>query len=105
MQKYCQIIISARDKKEANVISDVLIKNRLAAGTLITNGPSRYWWNGKIVEKIYYNVSVFSLLRLKKDIIREVKKVHSDKCPIIAIHNISGNTEFLKWIEQETIGN
>ena len=98
--EFCQIIISATTKKEADTISDHLIKQKLIAGSLILKGPSRYWWGGKIVEKTYYNISTFSLSKHKNKIIQEVKKVHSDKCPIIAFHYIDGNEEFLDWIRE-----
>jgi len=96
---FCQVLISATSKREADKISDTLVKKELLAGSLIIRGPSRYWWRGKIVEKIYYNIQGFSLMRNKPKIILEVKKIHSDKCPIIAFIKIDGNKEFLRWIE------
>ena len=48
---HCQVIISATNRDEANRISDHLTENKLVAGTMITSGPSRYWWQGKIVER------------------------------------------------------
>lgn len=100
MPDYCQVLISAVNPKEANAISDLLVKKRLVAGSLIIKGPSRYWWKGKIVEKEYYNVQAFSLLKKKKKIISEIKKIHSDKCPIIAFFQMDGNKEFLDWISE-----
>jgi len=96
---FCRILISATSKKEADKISDTLVKKRLIAGSLMIKGPSRYWWKGKIVERIYYNVQGFTLVKNKPKIISEVKKIHRDKCPIIAFIKIDGNREFLKWIE------
>ncbi|MFA6269324.1 MAG: divalent cation tolerance protein CutA, partial [archaeon] len=81
--QFCQILISAVNRKEANKIADSLVIKKMVAGTLITKGPSRYWWNNQIVEKEYYNISAFSLIKNKQKIIIEVKKLHSDKCPII----------------------
>lgn len=99
MQKiFCQVLISAPTRREANNISDNLVMKKLVAGSLITKGPSRYWWRGKIVEKVYHNVWAFSLVKNKSKIIYAVKKIHSDKCPIIAFFEIDGNEEFLKWI-------
>lgn len=98
-EKFCQILISATTKKEANKISDILVKKKLIAGSLIIKGPSRYWWAGKIVEKVYYNVQVFSLFKNKSAIISEVKKLHNDECPIIAFFAMDGNKEFLEWIK------
>jgi uncharacterized protein involved in tolerance to divalent cations len=99
MQKYCRVLISATSKREADKISDTLIKKKLAAGTLILKGFSRYWWSEKVVEKIYFNISAFSLFKYKKEIISVVKKNHKDKCPIIAFFQMDGNDEFLMWIE------
>lgn len=97
---FCQIWISANTKEEANKISDLLVKQKLIAGSLIIKGDSRYHWEGKIVEKEYYNISCFSLTKNKDKIIEEVKKIHSDKCPIISISKIDGNKEFLDWIKE-----
>ena len=43
-------------------------------------------------------VVYFSDIKNKSKIIDEVKKFHSDKCPIIAFFKIDGNKEFLDWI-------
>lgn len=99
MSEFCQILISSTSREEANKISDSLVTKRLIAGSLIIKGPSRYWWDGKIVEKEYYNVQAFSLIKNKEKIIKEAKKIHSDKCPIIAFFEIDGNREFLDWVK------
>jgi periplasmic divalent cation tolerance protein len=100
MQEFCQVLISAAGKEEADKISDSLAKKRLIAGSLILKGPSRYWWEGKVVEKEYHNVHGFSLIKNKKQIISEVKKIHNDKCPIIAFFKMDGNDEFLEWVRE-----
>ncbi|MFH0949366.1 MAG: divalent cation tolerance protein CutA [Candidatus Aenigmatarchaeota archaeon] len=99
-EEFCQVLISATTRKEANAISDVLVKKKLIAGSLILKGPSRYWWQNKIVEKEYYNIQAFSVIKNKSKIISEVKKIHSDKCPIIAFFKMDGNDEFLRWIKE-----
>ena len=101
--EFCQVIISATNKQEADTISDLLIRKKLIAGSLIIKGSSRYWWEGKIVEKEYYNIQAFSLIKNKEKIIKEIKKIHSDKCPIIAFIKIEGNQEFLDWIKNSVI--
>lgn len=103
MKSHCQIIISATTRKEANEISDILIKKRLIAGSLITDGLSKYWWKRKIVKKKYFNISAWSLMKNKNKIISEIEKIHSDKCPIIAFKQINGNKKFLNWIEKSVI--
>jgi len=98
--EFCQVLISATSKEEANSISDILVRKKFIAGSLILKGPSRYWWGGEIVEKEYLNVQAFSLIKNKEKIIEEVKKIHSDKCPIIAFFEIDGNKEFLDWVKE-----
>ena len=100
MNEYCQVIISATSKKEADKISDSLVTKRLIAGSLIIKGPSRYWWKGKIVEKEYHNIQAFSLVKNKDKIIANVERSHSDECPIIAFSTIDGNKDFLDWIKE-----
>lgn len=100
MSSTCQVIISATSRREANRISDALVKKRLVAGTLILKGDSRYWWKKKIVRKTYWNIQAFSIQRNKTKIIAIVKKIHSDECPIITFTRIDGNQEFLKWVKE-----
>ena len=99
-EQFCQVLINATSKEEADKISDTLVTNKLIAGSLIIKGPSRYWWEDKIVEKEYYNIQAFSLMKNKEQIIEEVKKIHSDECPIIAFSKIDGNNEFLDWVKR-----
>ncbi len=99
-EHFCRVLISATSKREADKISDSLVRKKLVAGSLITKGPSRYWWKNEIVEKEYYNVQAFSIAKNKSKIISGVKKIHSDDCPIIAFSKIDGNKDFLKWIKE-----
>ncbi len=100
---YCRVRISATLEKEANNISKTLVKKKLVAGTMIYSGNCHYWWNDKVVEKQYWNIGAFSLMKHKGAIIQEVKRLHSDECPIIAFNEIDGNEEFLGWID-ESVG-
>ena len=97
--KYCRLRISAPSEEEANKISKTLVEKKLVAGTLIYSGNSHYWWESEIVEKTYWNIGAFSLTKHKQEIINEVRKIHSDVCPIIALNPIDGNEDFLKWID------
>lgn len=95
---YCRVRISATSE-EANAISRILVEKKLVAGTMIYKGNCHYWWNKEIVEKMYWNVGAFSLIKHKDSIIDEVKKLHTDECPIVAFNEIDGNEEFLEWIK------
>lgn len=101
MRKFCQVLVNCPAKRESKKILDMLLEKRLVAGGLITHGPSRYHWKGKIEEKEYYTISAFTLFKNKQKIISEVRKLHSDETPVIAFLDIDGNEDFLKWVENE----
>jgi uncharacterized protein involved in tolerance to divalent cations len=71
-----------------------------SAGTIIHSGSSHYWWDGEVVEKTYWTIGAFSLMKHKEEIIKEVRKLHSDICPIVAFNEIDGNKDFLEWIDE-----
>lgn len=102
IKEHCQILISAPSEAEAKLISGNLLEKKLIAGSLISSGLSSYWWQGKQTEKTYWNISAFSMFKNKQKIIAETKKLHTDKCPIIAFTAIDGNKEFLQWITKST---
>lgn len=101
MNKFCQVLINCPAKEESDEVLDILLEKRLVAGGLITHGPSRYHWKGKIEEQEYFTISTFSLSKNKQKIISEVRKIHSDETPVIVFIEIDGNEDFLKWIESE----
>lgn len=97
---YIHVLISAENRKEVDKIIDVLLEKRLIAGSLITKGPSKLWWKGKIVELTYFNISAFTINKHKKAIAEEVKKISKEEVPIIAFFDMEGNKEFLSWIDE-----
>ena len=97
---YLQFLISAESKKQADEILDSLLNKRLVAGGLILKGPAKFWWKGKIVARVYYNISTFTIDRHKETIISAVKKVSIEEVPIITFTQFEGSKELLKWIEK-----
>ena len=97
---YLQVFISAEDKEKADRILDSLLNKRLISGGLITNGPSRFWWKGKITESNYYNISSFTTEKHKQAIIEDVKRNSAEEVPMVWFVNIDGNIEFLNWVDE-----
>jgi len=101
--EYYKAIISATSEREAKAILKALLNKRLVAGGLIVKGPSLYWWKGKIVEEIYYNLSVYTILKKRDEIINVVEGMCKDEVSIIEFHRIDyGNKGFLRWIDEYT---
>lgn len=99
MNAHYRALISAPSKEEANAILDNLLTKKIVAGGLITHGPSRYWWEGKIDETEYYNISTFIPARNREALIEEVRAMSSDETPIIALFPMEGNQDFLDWVD------
>ena len=103
MSKHYRALISAPSNEEACKILDTLLEKRIVAGGLITHGPSRYWWQGKIEEREYYNISTFIPETNKADLVREVKAISSDETPIIALLPMEGSPDFLSWVDESAV--
>ena len=101
MSKFCQVLVNCPSEGGSGKVLDMLLEKRMVAGGLVTHGPSKYHWKGKIEEKEYFTISTFSLLENKQKIISEVRKLNSDETPVIVFLEIDGNEDFLKWIEEE----
>jgi uncharacterized protein involved in tolerance to divalent cations len=99
-KEFCQALISSPTREEAKSFADILVEERLVAGCLITEGASRYWWEGDIVEKQYWNVQAFTVETNKEKIISIIEDISSDECPIIAFFRLDGNQKFLNWIQE-----
>lgn len=96
---HLKAVISATSREEAEQICDKLLDDNLVAGTLITDGDSRYHWKGDIVNETYYNINCYTLESNKQEVIDTVREIHSDETPIIEYTEIDGNQDFLEWIE------
>lgn len=98
---YIIIFITASGKKEAKAIAGSLLKSRLTACVNIIEGmESLFWWKGKIDS----SREALLIVKTKKEklarIIKLVKDTHTYDLPeIIALPIISGEPEYLRWID------
>lgn len=99
MSQYLHGYISAKSKNEADIILDSLLRKKLVAGGLITHGPSRFWWKGKIVNSNYYNISVFTKDIHKQTIIDDVLENSAEETPMVWFIELEGNKDLLTWID------
>lgn len=99
------IYITCKDKEEAITIGRTLIKEKLAACVnIFDHMTSIYEWEGKLEESTEAVLIVKTSLDKIKDAERRVKLIHSYTCPcILSISIDEGNTEYLKWLENNLI--
>ncbi len=105
MNKYIVVFVTVKSKKEAKKITDILLKNKLAACVNAVPGlASAYWWKGKIERAKELLLIIKTKKALFEKLTLEVKKVHSYEVPeIISLPLTGGNSKYLKWIEQSVI--
>ncbi len=96
--------MTAANKKEANKIASVLIKEKLAACVNIIEGVrSLFRWQGKIDMAQEALLVIKSRKTLMNRLIKKVKSLHSYEVPeIIALPIICGDKKYLEWLDEST---
>lgn len=96
------IYITCKNQKEAEKISNKLLKERLIACGNIFPISSLYWWKGKI-EKAGEVVLLAKTKEKNFERIKKlVKELHSYEIPLIASFKIDKiNKEYLDWFKKE----
>ncbi|MBI2338952.1 MAG: divalent-cation tolerance protein CutA [Deltaproteobacteria bacterium] len=99
------IYITCSNRAEADKIGRALVEEHLAACVNIIDGMnSIYWWEGKIEEGKETVLIAKTKETVVKKLIEKVKSLHSYSCPcIVSLAVEDGNSDFLKWIEKETL--
>ena len=100
MTMYYQVFVSAENQTQANDIVEVIVGKKLASGGMITHGPSRFWWKGKIASVDYYNISLFTIEKKYRDLENEVRRISPEEVSMIWRIPLDANPEFFKWIDQ-----
>ncbi len=94
---------TCKTKKEAQKITKILLRDKLAACVQITNIKSFYTWKNKLCKD---NEKLLSIKTKKKNftkIKRQIKEIHSYDLPeIIAIDIQNISKKYLKYIGENT---
>jgi periplasmic divalent cation tolerance protein len=99
---FIAIFVMCSSRKEANTITEALLKKRLVACANSAGSiTSRFWWKGKINSASEVLV-IFKTRRANfSKIEREVKRLHSYDVPeIIALPIAAGSAAYLSWIRE-----
>lgn len=98
------VLITTSSTDEAKKIGNSLINKNLAAcANIIPSVQSIFKWKGNICNESEVMIIVKTRLELFDELQSEVKELHSYEVPeIIALPIITGNENYLKWINGET---
>ncbi len=97
---YNVIFVTAKDKKEARAIAQVLLEARLIACANIVPGiESMFWWEGKIERSPEVLLVMKTRAENFERIRALVKEKHSYETPeIIAVPVEKGDEDYLRWL-------
>ena len=98
---YVLVLVTAKDKKEAQRISAGLIRAKLAACVnIVDKVDSIFFWAAKLDQVKESLLLIKSKQEKLPKIIKLVRFLHSYKVPeIIAIPIIAGDRPYLRWID------
>ena len=97
------VMITTATEEEAHRIAGLLVNRRKAACVnIVPRVDSLFRWQGKLDSAQESLLIVKSKASLLPEIVSLVKGVHSYEVPeIIALPIISGNEDYLNWMESE----
>ena len=97
------VYVTAKDEEEAGKIAIHLLEKRLIACANMFPIKSLYWWKGKIERDDEVALIMKTQKRNTKNIISEVKALHSYDVPCIEFLPIQdGNPDYMDWIRKVT---
>ena len=103
MTKFRIVYIVTSSKKEAKKISEILVKEKLAACINFFPITSVYKWQGKIEKEKEFGLIIKTKKNLVEKVIKRVKGLHSYEVPcIISLPVEKGYKKFLEWIDEST---
>ena len=104
MTAYLEVHTTIDTKAGAQKIAAALVSQRLAACVQIS-GPivSTYWWQGTIEQAEEWICTAKTRKELYDVLEQTIRTIHPYDVPeILAVDIVSGNTNYLDWVSQET---
>lgn len=100
-ERYVVVFITAESESEGKKLANGLVRERLVACVnLVPRIESYYWWKGQV--ETSSEVLLISKTQNKKvrSLVRWIKAHHSYSVPeVISLPILTGNPEYLKWID------
>ena len=106
MSEYVIVFVTAGSVEEAKQIAEVLVDQQLVACVnIVPEILSIYYWQGKVEKNTEAKMIIKTKSSLLNQLTQTVKNMHSyDVCEVTAVPIISGNSDYLKWIDESVQG-
>jgi periplasmic divalent cation tolerance protein len=100
------VLVTCGNIIEARRIASKVVRKRLAACATIVLGPvqSVYRWKGKVEAAREQLLLIKTVEKQLGALEAEIKRLHSYEVPeILAIPALWGSTDYLKWVEENSV--
>jgi periplasmic divalent cation tolerance protein len=97
---YVVILVTTKDKQQAEEISQLLLKERLiACANIVSPISSFFYWLGKMDKAEECLIVMKSRVDLFEQIVEYVKRLHSYEVPeVLAVPIVEGSKTYLDWM-------
>jgi len=97
---YILILVTTKDKQEAEKITKALLNERLiACGNIAGPVTSLFYWSGQIEKSEEYLIVMKSRADLFEQVAERVKRLHSYEVPeILALPIVDGSKAYFDWM-------
>ncbi len=101
MNNYIIILVTAKDKQEAEKITQALVSERLiACGNIVYPVTSFFHWIGKIEKAEECLIVMKSRADLFAQVAEHVKRLHSYEVPeVLALPLVDASKAYLDWMQ------
>ena len=105
MNEYIIVLTTCNSSATASSIAETLVSNKLAACVNIVNSiESVYQWQGKIEHDKEILLIIKTRQSLFSQVEQAIQKRHNYELPeIIAVPIVSGEQNYLNWIQSTTL--
>lgn len=97
--KICVIMTTCGDKKNAKILSDILIRKKLAACVQMTHIKSRYLWKNEIRFEREFLLIIKTLRKNRKKIKRVFDSHHPYELPEFVCLKADSSRKYKRWIK------
>ena len=93
-----EIKTTCKNRKEAENISKILLKEKLAACVNYYPSESLFFWKGKIEKGKEFQIIVKTNERQKTKVIETIKKLNSYELPVITWNEVNSTKDANDWV-------
>lgn len=101
VEDFIVVLVTAKDKVEAEEISQALLEAKLiACANIVSSVVSCFFWRGELNKTDECLIIMKSRINLFTQLLQQVKELHSYEVPeVLVLPVIFGSEDYLAWMQ------